>query len=142
MSKIQSMIWVTLLGASMIAPVYADEAPPASGMSRAHPDPVAMVDKRLGRFKQELKITGDQEPAWTAYAEKTRSNVKDMRDQMQAAMKDPAQTAPERFDRHIELMKKRLVSFQNMDDALKSLYAALTPEQKSIADRHFARMRH
>ena len=142
MSKIQSMIWVTLLGASMIAPVYAEEALPASGMSRAHPDPVAMVDKRLARFKQELKITGDQETAWTAYAEKTRNNVKDMRDQMQAAMKDPAQTAPERFDRHIELMKKRLVGFQNMDDALKSLYAALTPEQKSIADRHFARMRH
>jgi periplasmic protein CpxP/Spy len=142
MSKIQSMIWVTLLGASMIAPVYAEEALPAGGMSRAHPDPVAMVDKRLARFKGELRITSDQESAWTAYAEKTRSNVKDMRDQMQAAMKDPAQTAPERFDRHIELMKKRLVSFQNMDDALKSLYAALTPEQKSIADRHFARMRH
>ena len=142
MSKMQSMVWVALLGANLISPVYADEAMPASGMSRAHPDPVATVDRRLARLKEELKITSDQEPAWRAYVEKTRSNVKDMRDQMQAAMKDPAQTAPERFDRHIELMKKRLVNFENMDDALKSLYAALTPEQKAIADRHFARMRH
>ena len=141
MTKIQSMILASLFGLSMIAPpVYADEAAPA--MTRAHPDPVAMVDKRLARFKEELKITSDQEPVWTAYAEKTRSNVKDMRDQMQAAMRDPAQTAPERFDRHIELMKKRLASFENMDDALKGLYAVLTPEQKAIADRHFARMRH
>ncbi len=141
MTKIQSMILASLFGLSMIAPpVYADEAAPA--MTRAHPDPVAMVDKRLARFKEELKITSDQEPVWTAYAEKTRSNVKDMRDQMQAAMRDPAQTAPERFDRHIELMKKRLANFENMDDALKGLYAALTPEQKAIADRHFARMRH
>ncbi len=136
------MILAALFGASLIAPVYADQAAPGEAMSHTHPDPVVTVNKRLARFKEELKITSDQESAWNAYAEKTRNNVKDIRDQMQAAMRDTAETAPERFDRHIELMKKRLASFENMDDALKGLYAALTPEQKTIADRHFSRMHH
>ena len=134
------VILAALFGASLVAPVYADQA--AAAVSHARPDPVSTVDRRLARFKEELKISSSQEPVWNAYAEKTRSNVKDIRDQMEAAMRDPAKTAPERFDRHIELMKKRLASFENMDDALKQLYAALTPEQKAIADRHFSRMHH
>lgn len=146
MKKIQQTILVisTLFGASMIAPVYADEAAPGASisMNRAHPDPVVNVEKRLARFKNELKITSEQENAWAAYAEKTRDNVKDIRDRMEEANHDQLQTAPERFDRHIELMRERLASFENMDDALKQLYAALTPEQKAIADRHFAKMHH
>lgn len=146
MMKTQKMILViaTLIGASMFAPVYASE--PVSGapggMTRQHPDPVVNVEKRLARLKDELNITNDQAQVWAAYAEKTKSNVKDIRDRMNEAMHDQAQTAPERFDRHIELMRKRLASFEKMDDALKQLYAVLTPTQKAIADRHFAKMHH
>ncbi|GEM_PF-2580555 len=138
------LIVATMLGAGMIAPVYADEVAPGAtnSMNRAHPDPVANVEKRLARFKNELKITSEQERVWAMYAENTRNNVKDIRDRMEEANHEQPQTAPERFDRHIELMKKRLVSFENMDDALKQLYAALTHEQKAIADRHFAKMHH
>ena len=133
-----------LFGACMIAPVYAEDASSsgATGMTHQHPDPVTKVEKRLASFKEELKITSDQEQVWATYAEKTRSNVKDIRDRMDEAMHDKPQTAPERFDRHIELMKQRLASFEKMDDALKQLYTALTPEQKAIADRHFAKMHH
>jgi Spy/CpxP family protein refolding chaperone len=144
MKKIQHMILLvsTLLGPSLIAPVYADEPVPSSGMTHPSPDPVAKVEKRLADLKGELKITPDQEAVWAAYAEKIRSNVKAIKDRMDAAMHDQPQTAPERFDRHIELMRARLASFENMDEALKQLYAALTPEQKAAADRHFAKMHH
>ncbi|MHB1237379.1 MAG: Spy/CpxP family protein refolding chaperone [Gallionella sp.] len=146
MKNSQKMIlgMFVLFGACMIAPVYAEDASSsgATGMTHQHPDPVAKVEKRLASFKEELKITSDQEQVWATYAEKTRSNVKDIRDRMDEAMHDKPQTAPERFDRHIELMKQRLASFEKMDDALKQLYTALTPEQKAIADRHFAKMHH
>ena len=144
MKKIQHMILLvsTLLGAGLIAPAYADEPAPATGMMHPRSDPVAQVEKRLAGLKDELKITPDQETVWAAYAEKTKSNVKAIRDRMDEAMHDQPQTAPERFDRHIELMRARLASFENMDEALKQLYAALTPEQKAIADRHFAKMHH
>ena len=146
MKNSQKMIlgMFVLFGACMIAPVYAEDASSsgATGMTHQHSDPVAKVEKRLASFKEELKITSDQEQVWNTYAEKTRSNVKDIRDRMDEAMHDKPQTAPERFDRHIELMKQRLASFEKMDDALKQLYTALTPEQKAIADRHFAKMHH
>ena len=146
MKNSQKMIlgMFVLFGACMIAPVYAEDASSsgATGMTHQHPDPVAKVEKRLASFKEELKITSDQEQVWATYAEKTTSNVKDIRDRMEEAMHDKPQTAPERFDRHIELMKQRLASFEKMDDALKQLYTALTPEQKAIADRHFAKMHH
>ncbi len=146
MKNIQKIILVLsiLVGASMLAPAYAAEAAAsgANGMPGPHPDPVAKVETRLANFKKELKITKDQEQTWAAYAEKTRSNVKEIRDRMNEAMHDKPQTAPERFDRHIELMRERLASFEKMDEALKQLYAALTPEQRAIADRHFARIHH
>lgn len=135
----------TLFLTDLISPAYADDhASNSETGCRAHPhsDPVANSEKRLSAFKQELKITNDQEQVWTAYAEKTRSNVRDIRDRMNEAMHDQSQTAPERFDRHIALMRERLASFEKMDEALKQLYAALTPEQKAIADRHFSRLQH
>ena len=48
MKMTQILIVATVLGAGMIAPVYADEVAPgaANSMNRAHPDPVANVEKR------------------------------------------------------------------------------------------------
>ena len=146
MKKIRQLILLTLtlFTVSITTPVYADE--PLSSwtgeIERQHRDPVAKVEKRLAKFKEELKITRDQEQAWSVYVEKTKSNIQDIRDRLKEAQHDKGQTAPERFDRHVELLRARLDSFENMDEALKHLYAELTPEQKAIADRHFAKMRH
>ncbi|WP_237246726.1 Spy/CpxP family protein refolding chaperone [Sideroxyarcus emersonii] len=135
----------SLFMASLTTTACAEE--PASNTesgckARQHADPVANSEKHLAAFKKELKITSNQEPTWGIYVEKTRSSVKDIRDRMNEATHEQPQTAPERFDRHIELMKERLANFEKMDEALKQLYAALTPEQKAIADRHFSRLRH
>ncbi|OIR01912.1 hypothetical protein GALL_159990 [mine drainage metagenome] len=147
MKKMQlaTMLMSSLYLASLAVPAYAEDqaSNTESGCkARQHSDPVANSEKNLSAFKKELNITGDQEQVWDAYAEKTKSNVKDIRDRMIEAMHDQPQTAPERFDRHIQLMRNRLANFEKMDDALKQLYAALTPEQKAIADRHFSRLRH
>lgn len=143
--QLATMLMSSLFLASLEIPAYAEDnaANIESGCrARQHADPVVNSEKHLAAFKKELNITSDQEQVWDAYAEKTKSNVKDIRDRMNEAMRDQRQTAPERFDRHIALMKERLASFERMDDALKQLYAALTPEQKAIADRHFSRLRH
>jgi Spy/CpxP family protein refolding chaperone len=130
---------------TVAAPVYADDHASnneSDYKTRQHSDPVANSEKHLLAFKKELNITTGQEQAWDTYAERTRNNVRDIRDRTNEAMRDQPQTAPERFDRHIALMRERLASFEKMDDALKQLYAALTPEQKAIADRHFSRLHH
>ncbi len=146
MKNIRKTIFVcaTLLGISMIIPVYADEpvAGGSNGMLHQHTDPVANAERHLSIFKSELKITQDQEQSWMTYAEKTKRNVREIRDRMNEAMHDKPQTAPERFDRHIELMRERLASFERMDDAFKQFYAVLTPEQRTVADQYFAKMHH
>lgn len=138
------LLILALPAASIITPVYGDE--PASSwtgeIERQHRDPVAKVEKRLAKFKEELKVTNVQEQAWNIYVEKTKSNVRDIRDRQKEAQNNIPETAPERFDRHIELLKARLVSLQKIDEAFKDFYAELTPEQKAIADKHFAKMRH
>ncbi len=134
----------SILGMVLIAPTYAEGlmGNESCAAPHEHADPVANVEKRLAALRTELKITNDQEQAWNIYADKTKQSVKEIRDQMTGAMHDKPQTAPERFDRHIALMKDRLANFEKMDDALKELYKRLTPEQKIQADRHFAKIHH
>lgn len=146
MKNIQKTLFLffSILGLAFIAPVRAEGlmGNAACSAPHEHTDPVENVERRLSALKAELKITNDQEQAWNIYAEKTKQNVRDIRDQMIGAMHDKPQTAPERFDRHIALMKDRLASFEKMDDALKEFYRKLTPEQKVLADRHFAKIHH
>ena len=134
----------SLPGMVLMAPAHAEGlmGNEACATPHEHTDPVVNVEKRLAALKTELKITNDQEEAWNIYAEKTVRSVREIRDQMMGALHDKPQTAPERFDRHIALMKDRLASFEKMDDALKELYRRLTPEQKIQADRHFAKIHH
>lgn len=50
-----------------------------------------------------------------------------------------AQSTPERLSQRAEFAKQRAASMEAMTAALKDLYAALTPEQKTIADQYFGR---
>ncbi len=95
------------------------------------------VEARLAKLKEALKITPAQEGAWDEYAKRTESLVGTLRE----GRTDEPMTAPERLDRRIDRMKRRLALLENMDEAFKNLYGALTPEQKSIADKRFAGMR-
>lgn len=55
-------------------------------------------------------------------------------------MQQAAGSAPERMSQHTEMMKQRLAGMETMANAVKDLYAILTPEQKAIADKHFQMM--
>ena len=115
--------------------------PPAGMQARMHqPDPAKMqawVAKRLAAFKVKLKITPEQEGAWTTFA---------------TAMKPPATlgqrpnraewknlTTPERIDKMRALRSVRQAEMDKRGDAVKALYAVLTPEQKKIFDAHHMR---
>jgi Spy/CpxP family protein refolding chaperone len=94
-------------------------------------------DARLAYLKNELKISSAQESAWNTYAaamKQQAESMQAMRDQMFAAAQSGG---PERFTQRAELMKQRAAGAETMAAAIKDLYAALTPEQKSLADLHF-----
>lgn len=111
-----------------------------------HRDPAQMqawVAKHQAELKAKLKITAQQEGAWTTYA---------------AAMQPPARmdprpmpgqraeldklTTPERIDKihalQTERMTERAAMMKKHGDATKAFYAVLSPAQKKTFDAEHA----
>jgi hypothetical protein len=113
---------------------------PGAGMG-----PQAMFNNRFGNaeenlaaLKTELGITAKQDPAWQAFAK----NAKQQSENRQAWFAKMQQArsagpAPELLAQQAEVMKQHQVEMEANAAALKNLYAALTPEQKAIADQRF-----
>jgi Spy/CpxP family protein refolding chaperone len=105
-------------------------------------NPAAAIEGHLAALKVELKITPDQDSAWQAFTTKARQQGETMlarRAQMSAQMSGTAPSAPERLAQRTELAKQGVAGMESMSAAVKDLYAALTPEQKTIADQLLAR---
>lgn len=103
----------------------------------------AMMAKRLGDLKAKLKITSEQEGAWTTFT---------------AAMKPPAATdfkrpdraeldkltTPERIDKMHALRTEHTAAMNaamdKREDATKAFYTALNAEQKKVFDAEHARI--
>jgi protein CpxP len=105
-------------------------------------NPAARVEGHLAALKVELKITPAQEKAWQTFADKTRKQSEARAAQRaKFAGKKPAENmpAPERLAQRSAFMKQALASMEARTAAVTELYAVLTPEQKALADKQFAR---
>ena len=96
------------------------------------------VDENLSALKSQLGITEKQDSAWQAFTK----NAKQQSEASQAWFTKMfelrgASTAPEFLEQRAELMKQRQAQLEANASALKNLYAALSPEQKAIADQSF-----
>lgn len=101
----------------------------------------AMMAKRHDALKAKLKLTPEQEGAWTTFT---------------AAMKPPAQmgqkrpdraeldklTTPERIDKMRALRTEHMAAMDKREEAIKTFYAALNADQKKVFDTEHARMGH
>lgn len=141
MKKIgKTLLAIVIIG--LAVPAYA-HSPCGPGGKMQDGNPEANLDRHLARMKEVLGITPDQEGPWNEYAQKAKGEMEKMRDAiMREARQDMPQTAPQRFDRRIEMMKRRIASLENVDEAFKRLYGVLTPQQQAAADKHFMMMHH
>jgi len=99
-----------------------------------------MSAQNLDAVKSQLAITAQQEPAWSAFAAKAAeqaSLMQSMREQRWQGA-GPDTTPQARMAQRIGLMGQHLTSMQAMNSAMTELYAVLTPEQRSTADRLFS----
>ena len=97
------------------------------------------ADENLAALKTELGITAQQDVAWQAFAKNAKQQSEN-RPALFAKMRearDGAKSAPELLAQQSEFMKQRQLEMAANAAALKDLYAALTPEQKVIADQRF-----
>ncbi len=98
------------------------------------------LDGRLAYIKAELKITEAQEPLWKAYADAARDNANGMVGHCTTMMSPKGAAGlslPDRLDLHEQFMAAQLDALRAMNKALKPLYAALSDDQKKIADQMF-----
>jgi len=95
-----------------------------------------LVTIRMAQLEEDLVLTPAQLPLWNKY----RSNVMQMVDDMKRGTRISASesTAPKRLDGLADLARNRLTAVEDIVDSGKALYAALTTEQKAIADRRLA----
>lgn len=106
------------------------------GMMARQPRMDAVVEGRLAYLKGELDITDAQAEAWSGYAEAVTARV-DLMQGMRQGMFEAMQsgTALERMDTRMAGMEAMLEAMKALKPATEKLYAALTDEQKKLADQ-------
>jgi hypothetical protein len=110
-----------------------------AGMQCADHEPGAFVEKRLARFKADLKLTPAQEPLWQAFADQARAEAGKGMKAMREVSQDSSLSAPDRMDRRIAIMKERVATMEAVNTKFKRLYEVLTPDQRRVADIDAAR---
>lgn len=86
--------------------------------------------KRMNKLHDQLKLTAAQEPAWKTYVAATAPTGMKEPWGDRAAMEK--MSAPERLEKHLAMSKEREARMASHLAALKTFYAALTPEQQQV----------
>jgi LTXXQ motif family protein len=94
------------------------------------------VESRLEFLKDQLKITEAQMPQWDRFADALRSTATSMTGMQQQMMQGgmPA-SLPDRLGLHEQMLSAHLERVKDIKAALDPLYAALSGEQKKLADQ-------
>lgn len=99
------------------------------GMMASH------AEARIAALKAELKITDAQAPQWNRFAEALRGTAKSMEGAQRQMMQSGAPaTLPARLARQEEMLSAHLASVKILKEALETLYASFSDDQKKIAD--------
>ena len=143
-----TVICIGIASASAALAQPAPQADPRSAPAPMHgfadrpfTRPSERVEARLAYVKTALKITAAQEPQWDAYANFARNFAQDMeqkfKERRAAAAGRPRGERPNAIERLERAQSFHAAAVTRINEALaveKPLYAALSPEQKRIAD--------
>ena len=106
------------------APTSASEAQ-ARASDQAH--------QQLNQARTAIRITPAQGALFDTYQDRVVALLEDMSRGVPPAT--VGESAIKQIDRRVDLLRNRLAAFEDVSDAARRLYAALTPEQKETADR-------
>jgi hypothetical protein len=141
----RSFAIASLTGAALIAGSLApataqtpdsQKPPAAAAATSSKPE---TVEQRIATLKTALKITPDLEPKWTNVAQAMRDNASKMEKLVATKRAIPPEktTAVDDLKTYQEFTEVRLDGLKHLTSAFKSLYDAMTPEQKKNADMVF-----
>lgn len=110
------------------------------GMSPGARRAFERIEGQLAYFRTELRVTDAQMPQWNAFADAVRAQSARLRQAYTQAMQSAGQpaSAPAQLERRAALLRVQLDTTQAMATATSALYAALSDEQKRLADELMA----
>jgi periplasmic protein CpxP/Spy len=110
--------------------------PAAAAATSSKPE---TVEQRIATLKTALKITPDLEKKWDGVAQAMRDNASKMEKLVATKRAIPPEktTAVDDLKTYQEFTEVRLDGLKHLNSAFKSLYDAMTPEQKKNADMVF-----
>ena len=99
---------------------------------------MAVVERHIAGLQRRLKITPAQQRQWDAFTAVMRQNATHMESmQRERADKVAGMTAPEDMRSYADVTRAHAEDVQRLIPAFDELYAAMTSEQKAVADRTF-----
>ena len=95
------------------------------------------IEAHLADIKQQLNITAAQQPKFEEFAKVIRQNAETMEAAMQKVQQSVRQSAVEGLRTAASLTQTEADNLKRLVPALEALYAALSGEQKRMADELF-----
>ena len=129
----------TLIAASLLAGLsslsFAQMGPAAGGehMAKMHEHMSQRHTQHLAELKTQLKLQGDQEAAWAAFAQAMQPAAQAPSRLDRAALEK--MSTPERLDQMQAHRAKMDAQMQKHAEATKTFYGVLNAEQKKIFDQ-------
>jgi hypothetical protein len=102
---------------------------------RPHGERGRFIEKRLETLHTELKLSPSQEPAWNAWSGQVKAHIKEAKEHRPDWRALESLPAPERMEKMLAQGKERLSKLEEGLAAMKTFYAALSPEQRQILDK-------
>jgi len=142
----RSLAIASVAGAALlvgsVAPGFAQQGPspskPPAAQAATSSKPET-VEQRIQTLKASLKITPDQEGKWNAVAQAMRDNAS----KMEKLVAEKRKLAPEKttaiedLRTYQDFAQAHLDGIKHLTSSFKSLYDAMTPDQKKNADTVF-----
>jgi hypothetical protein len=97
----------------------------------------ANILKNQSQLHEQLKLTQEQEPAWKDFISSVPTPIKPTRLERTAMEK---LSTPERLELQLNQLKEQEAKMASNLVALKTFYAALTPEQQKEFDEYHAKI--
>ncbi len=134
--RLALLMTATVLG----GPAWAQNPAPSATTQTTRPERggAAQVERRIAGLQSRLKITPEQQPQWEAFANVMRENAAHVETlQHERADKVTTMNASEDMRSYADVARAHADDLQHLAAAFDTLYAAMTPEQKTAADRTF-----
>ncbi|CAN5873545.1 Spy/CpxP family protein refolding chaperone [soil metagenome] len=137
---IASFTGAALIAGSLVtASAQSPTDPKAPAAAAATSTKAETVEQRIVTLKAALKITPEQEPKWTAVAQAMRDSSVQMEKLVATKRAIPPEktTAVDDLKTYEEFTEVRLAGLKKVNSSFKTLYDAMTAEQKKNADMVF-----